>query len=80
MGKLIILRKLILFIKNEVDYDFRKEVCRKRLTEAYNNAEIEYFDNNSKYIFFSDCHRGIVRHLMNLQKSEYLFICIRILL
>ena len=30
----------------------------KRLTTAYNNAKLEYFDNNSKYIFFSDIHRG----------------------
>lgn len=30
----------------------------KRLSEAYNNAHIEYFDENSKYIFFSDIHRG----------------------
>lgn len=30
----------------------------KRLTQAYRNARIEYFDKNSRYIFFSDCHRG----------------------
>lgn len=30
----------------------------KRLTEAYQNARIEYFDDESRYIFFSDCHRG----------------------
>lgn len=29
-----------------------------RLTKAYKNAKIEYFDNNSRYIFFSDTHRG----------------------
>jgi UDP-2,3-diacylglucosamine pyrophosphatase LpxH len=29
-----------------------------RLTKAYKNAKIEYFDKNSKYIFFSDIHRG----------------------
>jgi len=29
-----------------------------RLTQAYENAKIEYFDKNSKYIFFSDMHRG----------------------
>lgn len=29
-----------------------------RLTEAYNNARIEYFDRSTKIIFFSDCHRG----------------------
>jgi UDP-2,3-diacylglucosamine pyrophosphatase LpxH len=30
----------------------------KRLTQAYENAKQEYFDKNSKYIFFSDVHRG----------------------
>lgn len=30
----------------------------KRLKEAYSNAKVEYFDNNSRYIFFSDTHRG----------------------
>lgn len=30
----------------------------KRLTEAYEHAKTEYFDKNSKYIFFSDVHRG----------------------
>ncbi len=29
-----------------------------RLTKAYQNAKLEYFDENSKYIFFSDTHRG----------------------
>lgn len=30
----------------------------KRLTKAYKNAVIEYFDTDSKYIIFSDIHRG----------------------
>lgn len=30
----------------------------KRLTNTYEHAKIEYFDEHSKYIFFSDCHRG----------------------
>lgn len=30
----------------------------KRLLEAYRNGKTEYLDKNSKYIFFSDCHRG----------------------
>lgn len=30
----------------------------KRLTSAYLNAKVEYFDTKSKYIIFSDCHRG----------------------
>ena len=30
----------------------------RRLTNAYKNAHTVYFDDNSKYIFFSDMHRG----------------------
>jgi len=30
----------------------------KRLMQAYKNAKVEFIDENSKYIFFSDCHRG----------------------
>ncbi|MGE4486128.1 MAG: metallophosphoesterase, partial [Oscillospiraceae bacterium] len=30
----------------------------KRLTDAYKKAEVKYLDENSRYIFFSDCHRG----------------------
>jgi len=30
----------------------------KRLSKAYKNAKKMYFDKNSKYIFFSDLHRG----------------------
>ncbi len=29
-----------------------------RLTQAYKNAKVKYFDESSKYIFFSDIHRG----------------------
>lgn len=30
----------------------------KRLTKAYNEAMVEYFDKNSKYIIMGDVHRG----------------------
>lgn len=30
----------------------------QRLTKAYKGAKVEYFDENSKYILFSDSHRG----------------------
>jgi len=29
-----------------------------RLMKAFRNAKVEYFDENSRYIIFSDCHRG----------------------
>lgn len=30
----------------------------ERFTRAYKNAKKVYYDNTSKFIFFSDCHRG----------------------
>lgn len=30
----------------------------RRLTEAYKTAKVEYFDDSSNYVFFSDVHRG----------------------
>ncbi|HCA69582.1 MAG TPA: serine/threonine protein phosphatase, partial [Lachnospiraceae bacterium] len=30
----------------------------QRLTQAYNNAKVLLFDDHSKFIFFSDSHRG----------------------
>lgn len=30
----------------------------KRLTQAYNQAKVMYFDKSSKFVFFSDLHRG----------------------
>lgn len=46
----------------------------KRLTEAYNNAKIEYFDNNSRYIFFSDCHRGNCTPSDEFAKNQNIFL------
>ncbi|NND15870.1 MAG: serine/threonine protein phosphatase [Eudoraea sp.] len=31
---------------------------RSRLNKAYKDAKVLLFDDNSKFIFFSDCHRG----------------------
>ena len=31
---------------------------KKRLDKAYKNAKVIDFDNNTKFILFSDCHRG----------------------
>ena len=32
--------------------------AKKRLDNAYNNAKVVEFDDDSKFILFSDCHRG----------------------
>ncbi len=47
---------------------------QKRLTEAYENAKIEYFDENSKYVFLSDCHRGDGSHSDEFTKNQNAFI------
>ena len=31
---------------------------KKRLDHAFKTAKVLDFDNDSKFIFFSDCHRG----------------------
>ncbi len=60
----------------------------KRLLSAYKNAKIEYFDRNSKYVFFSDLHRGddsasdqftrnqnVMRHALNYYyDSGYVYV------
>ncbi len=46
----------------------------KRLTEVYKKARIEYFDENSKYIFFSDCHRGNGSHSDEFTKNQNIYI------
>lgn len=51
-----------------------KKLVEKRLTEAYNNAKIEYFDDNSKYIFFSDCHRGDSTPSDEFAKNQNIFL------
>lgn len=51
-----------------------KKFAKERLTEAYNNARIEYFDNNSKFIFFSDCHRGDCTPSDEFAKNQNIFL------
>ncbi|ERK30659.1 metallophosphoesterase [Clostridium intestinale] len=51
-----------------------KKIAFKRLNEAYNNARIEEFDNNSKYIFFSDCHRGENTPYDEFSKNQNIFL------
>lgn len=51
-----------------------KRSAEKRLTEAYNKAKIEYFDNSSKYIFFSDCHRGDATPSDEFAKNQNIFL------
>ena len=45
----------------------------KRLSSAYENARIEYFDDNSKYIILSDMHRGNGSHFDEFSKNQNIF-------
>jgi len=45
------------FIQNLVTFTSMFS-SRKRLDRAYNNAKVIPFNNDSKFVLFSDCHRG----------------------
>lgn len=45
----------------------------KRLDQAYRDARIEYFDEDSKYIIFSDIHRGNGSHFDEFSKNQNIF-------
>ncbi len=47
---------------------------QKRLTQAYKNAKVEYFDKDSRYIFFSDCHRGDDSASDEFAKNQHVFL------
>lgn len=51
-----------------------KRLAEKRLTQAYKNAKIEYFDESSKYIFFSDCHRGDATPSDEFAKNQNIYL------
>jgi len=46
----------------------------KRLTQAFLNAKVEYFDNNSRYVIFSDCHRGDDSVSDEFVRNQYIFV------
>ena len=45
----------------------------QRLTQVYNNADIEYFDDESRIVLFSDCHRGIGNLSDEFTKNQNLY-------
>jgi UDP-2,3-diacylglucosamine pyrophosphatase LpxH len=45
-----------------------------RLSQAYESARVEYFDEKSKYIFFSDCHRGDGSPSDEFTKNQVIFL------
>ncbi|MGM0395878.1 MAG: metallophosphoesterase [Bacillota bacterium] len=47
---------------------------QKRLDQAFSNARVEYFDENSKYVFMSDCHRGDGSHTDEFTKNQNVFL------
>jgi UDP-2,3-diacylglucosamine pyrophosphatase LpxH len=46
----------------------------QRLTKAYKKAKIEHFDNTSRYIFFSDCHRGDDSMSDEFARNQHVFL------
>ena len=46
---------------------------RKRLDRAYKNAPIVHFDDNDKFIFFSDCHRGDKSFADDFARNENIY-------
>ena len=55
----IIYGKIIIFnLLKDKEVLYYGKVSRKEIAQAYKNAKLNFFDNSSKYIFFSDCHRG----------------------
>lgn len=46
----------------------------QRLNKAYENAKIESFNNESRYVFLSDCHRGDGSHYDEFTKNQNVFI------
>ncbi|BBF42250.1 hypothetical protein lbkm_0932 [Lachnospiraceae bacterium KM106-2] len=54
--------------------EWSKMRTNKRLTEAYNQAQVKYFDKDSKYIFFSDLHRGDDSISDEFSRNQALFV------
>lgn len=44
-----------------------------RLNQVYENARVEYFNNSSKYIIFSDVHRSNGSHFDEFSKNQNVF-------
>lgn len=47
----------------------------RRLTEAYAGARVEYFDADSRYVFFSDAHRGDNSLSDEFARNQNTFLC-----
>ena len=53
----------------------------RRLTNAFKHADTVYFDDDSKYIFFSDIHRGDDSISDEFTRNQNVFFaCIKLLL
>ena len=48
--------------------------ANSRITNAYENAFCLPLNPSSKYVLFSDCHRGTGRSNDNFLKNEYLYL------
>lgn len=48
--------------------------CHRRLNKSFKNVPILPLDSNSRYVLFSDCHRGNGTHNDNFLKNQYLYL------
>ncbi|TJX12944.1 serine/threonine protein phosphatase [Tissierella creatinini] len=48
-------------------------LTEKRLDQAYRDGRVEYFDNDSKFIIFSDVHRGNGSHFDEFSKNQNIY-------
>ena len=44
----------------------------KRLSEVYEKSKIILYDDSSKFVMMSDCHRGVGNSGDNFLKNQYL--------
>ena len=54
--------------------DVWRELAHRRLTNAYKSAKIVPFNNQSRFIFFSDCHRGDNGRFDAFKKNKSLYL------
>ncbi len=47
--------------------------CRRRLDKSFKNAPVLPLDGTSRYVMFSDCHRGNGTHNDNFLKNQHLY-------
>lgn len=55
-------------------YELRRRLAHHRLNTAFQAAPVAFFDDTSRLVFFSDCHRGDNSRLDAFSPNEALFL------